>query len=305
MSKVVAILCSDLHFSHTAPSFRSAEPDWYEAMKRGIDELKSVAEEHRAPIICAGDVLDRWNTSSELTNFLIDNLPPLYSIYGQHDAPFHRGEDLHRSAYGTLVRAGTLKELGKIPSRIDSFWVHPFPWGKEITPLESLQRGYLHLAVVHRYIWDRPQNSYPGAEETKRTSAYEESLKGYTSAVFGDNHRGFNTKIGSCNVMNCGTFFRRKSDEIIYRPMIGLLHSDGVIEPHYLDTSKDVYVENPIKKKVDDDRTESFLKELEALGSDSLDFREAVNRYFDQNETEPLIKDMVLEAIVNGGKERS
>jgi hypothetical protein len=42
---------------------------------------------------------------------------------------------------------------------------------------------------------------------------------------------------------NNGTFFRRKSDEVHYRPWVGLLRSDGTIDPHYLDTSKDKFVD--------------------------------------------------------------
>ena len=44
MGKVLAILCSDIHLSHNAPVARSAEPDWYIAMKRPLDEIADLAK---------------------------------------------------------------------------------------------------------------------------------------------------------------------------------------------------------------------------------------------------------------------
>jgi len=130
MSNVIAILCSDIHLCHTPPVARSAEPDWYVAMERQLDELRAVAEQHGAPIVCAGDIFDRWNSPPELINFAIQSSPKMHSIPGQHDLPHHRYEDMQRSAYWTLVAAGVLTDLGTVP-KVVSNWlaVHPFPWG--------------------------------------------------------------------------------------------------------------------------------------------------------------------------------
>jgi hypothetical protein len=41
MSKTaLAILVSDIHLSDKPPIFRSSEPDWFEAMKRPLDQLQ-------------------------------------------------------------------------------------------------------------------------------------------------------------------------------------------------------------------------------------------------------------------------
>src|SRR4051812_12555947 len=69
--KVNSLWCSDIHLSHKPPIARSAEPCWYSAMQRQLDELRSVALELDVPIFVAGDIFDRWNPPPELINFAI------------------------------------------------------------------------------------------------------------------------------------------------------------------------------------------------------------------------------------------
>ena len=108
---VIAVLCSDIHLSLKCPVARSAEPNWLEATKRSLDELRSVAEEHNAHVVVAGDIFDRWNSPPEIINFAIENLPNCYAIPGQHDLPNHRYEEIERSAYYTLIKAGIIENL--------------------------------------------------------------------------------------------------------------------------------------------------------------------------------------------------
>lgn len=307
MPQPIAILVSDIHLSHKPPIFRSEEPDWYAAMKRPLDELLQVAEDNRVPIICAGDIFDKWNSPAELINFAIDNLPYMYAIPGQHDLPHHRLEDIQKSAYWSLVLAETIKHLNN-PNGTDletnswRFCVYPFPWGIDIVPVEiEPYQGCQKIAAIHSYVWCDEKNSYPGAPKEKLLGHY--NLRGYDAAVFGDNHKGFisrSQKSIGCPVMNCGTFMVRKSDERNYKPQIGILHEDASIKPHYLDTSKDVYFDDTeIVSKVEQAETyfDNFIDDLKSLGLDSLDFREAVNRRLDLDNVSEPVRRAVMEAI--------
>lgn len=297
---VVAILCSDIHLSLRAPSFRSNEPDWLTAMGRSLCELHGLVKTHKdAVIVCAGDVFDRYNSSPELINWTIANLPWMVAVPGQHDLPSHVFEDVEKSAYWTLVEADALRHLD-VPTKFGKVWLYPFPWGTEPKfPKSEKEAGCVHLAVCHRYIWKDRQTSYTGADESKKSSKYAESLRGFDAAVFGDNHLGFSDRVAGCNVFNCGTFFRRKSDERHYRPQVGLLYEDGTIVPHYLDTSKDVYLEeDPLSQKAVLSDAADFIEELKSLGADSLDFREVVSRRLDGIDAE--VRKLVLDAIPHG-----
>lgn len=301
MSHVIAILCSDLHISQRPPTFRSSEPCWFEAMKRQFDELRFIADFNRAPIICAGDVFDRYCVQPEIINWAIKSVPRMHCIPGQHDLPFHRIEDIRKSAYQTLVEAGTICDLGcerrRLSKDAHALNVYPFPWGQKLVPLEQPEQRCINLAVVHDYIWLNSDTSYNGADESKRSGRYYEALSGYDAAVFGDNHIGFNTTVGGCNVMNCGTFFRRKSDEIRHKPRVGLLCSDGSIILRFLDVSKDVYANASAGNQRAEFVSAGFIEELNSLCPDSLDFRESVKRRMLTLGTDEVVRGMVLNAI--------
>lgn len=297
MSKVLAVFCSDIHIS-TCPSARVAS-DWFSSMTRSLKELREVAEDNKAPIIVAGDIFDRWYAQPQLINFAIEHFPKCWAISGNHDLPNHNISRIKESAYWTLVEAGVVKDMSKVTC-FSGVTIHPFPWGKELVPCDE---GYIdHLsfqvAVVHKYIWEEGYG-HVGADESKKVSSYKESLKGYDAAIFGDNHKGFIIKTSKQSILNCGTFFRRRSDEMSYKPQIGLLLEDGSISQHYLDVSKDMFIEQDKKTSKMFEESENgsskFIGGLRDLGSGDLDFREAARRACENSVEE--VRNMVLESI--------
>ena len=299
MSHIIAILCSDLHLSHTAPVARSLEPSWYDAMARALGELNDLTEDHHAPVICAGDIFDRWNSPPELINFAIKHLPNMYAVPGQHDLPHHRLEDVKRSAYWTLVEAGVVVHLDKVGDGGGELMLYPFPWGKEIKPcVREAGSKIIHIAVAHQYVWEG-QSKYDGAPKEANLSRFEKQLEGYDVAVFGDNHKGFMASTPNCTVFNCGTFLRRKADEIGYKPQVGLLYDDGMVKPHYLDTSQDKI--ESIEKTTANDELDitAFMAELNELGGDVLDFETAIERYVEKNGVTKPIREIIQRVLEN------
>lgn len=231
---VIAIVCSDMHLSHQPPRARREEPDWYEAMKRPLDQIRTLVDRYDAPIVCAGDIFDRWNSPPEIINFAIRHLPNMYAVAGNHDLPLHNYQDIKKSAYWTLVEAGVIINLEPgqyINHKRLCLW--GFPCGSEIKPLKA-NRDFFHLAVVHKYIWE-DGHGFTNASDDDHVSATMKRLKGFNAAVFGDNHIGFIKK----NLINCGALIRRNIDQVNYRPMVGLLHASGKIEPCYLKCGTD------------------------------------------------------------------
>ena len=49
-NKVIAILSADWHLSHHPPVWRSAEPDWYAAMQRPLEEVSTKQKQREAEI---------------------------------------------------------------------------------------------------------------------------------------------------------------------------------------------------------------------------------------------------------------
>ncbi len=303
---VLAIFCSDLHLSENAPPARSAEPDWLEAQWRTIGQLYSLQGRYECPVICAGDVFDRHNPSPALINWAIEHLPRMYAIPGQHDLPHHRYQDLQQSAYWTLQLAGILKPMHHADH--DGFRFTGFPWETDVkTP--SRKTGIKCVAVSHRFVWTKT-TGYPGAPESGTTKSIAKLYKGYDVAVFGDNHQGFRSDMvggpGVCEraecdrrtIFNCGCLIRRKANERAYRPRVGLLLKDGIVVPHYLDLTGDLWADQP------DDEPEmtemvgalkDFVAELGNTEAGIPDFKESMERWVRENDCSDRVRKILLE----------
>lgn len=294
---VIAILTADWHLSHRPPVFRSAEPDWKRAMARPLRELGNLATNLGAPIIIAGDIFDQWNSPAELINFAIRRMPALcYAIPGNHDLPMHRLADRCKSAYYTLYLANAINDLADLawPNPGERLALHPFQLNEPLKPLrKKKERRVINLAVIHKYVW-MTGHSFPGAPPEAHVSKVRAELAGYDAILSGDNHRGFLShrlrhKQGKVPpFLNAGSLMVRKSDERDYKPSVGLLHKNGTITRHFLDTSEDKYLE--VSGEQARSLTEggldlaAFVSELEELGDNDLNFTEAVRRFVSENE---------------------
>lgn len=296
MIDVIAIFCSDFHLTETAPPARSAEPDWMEAQDRMLRQLVVLAGSHVCPIICAGDLFDRHNPSPALINWTIDHLPKMYAVPGQHDLPHHRYEDVDRSAYWTLVKAGMIIDLN-VKTWCD-FRFYGFPWevGVREPRISDVSK---RVAVSHRFVWTKT-TGYSGAPDTGTVKAIAKLYEGYDVAVFGDNHQGF-SKGGVPAIFNCGCLIRRKANERGYKPRVGLLRGDGTVDSHFLDISEDVWADQPddepdMPEMVEDLR--DFIAELKDSSVDVVDFEESVNRWMAEHDCSDPVRKILKEVVL-------
>lgn len=295
---IIAVLCSDLHLSHTPPVFRSEEPNWYAAQRRVLSELQWISYEAKAPIIIAGDIFHKWNSPAELINFTCEYMPRCFAIAGNHDLPLHSYKDIAKSAYWTLVSSGVITNIKpNVPMPTGELVAHGFPCGYPVKPRERSNDHSLvsQLAVVHEYIWTKT-TGYIDAPSSRRFGNTKKKLKGYDAACFGDNHNGFVIK----NVINCGGMIRRHSDQQDYRPFVGLLKRDNSIKKYYLDTSKDVVttdLEKLAKRMLTELDITDFLDELANLGEAGVDFIAAINNFMLSNNVGKKIQRIVHESI--------
>ena len=228
----IAISVSDLHLSVKPPTARNeTQAQWFDTMRRALRELGEVARVAGLPIICGGDIFDRWCPPPELVNFALDNLPTMYAVPGQHDLPYHNYELMDRCGYGVLVRAKVVVDLPPgIPVAIG--WgqcLYGFPWGHPPQP-RTKREGELAIAVCHHYVWTA-DHGYTGAEAGDKVTVMAKQLQGYGVAVFGDNHKGFTlSSKNRVSIVNNGGFIRRRSDEAEYVPSYNVIYSDGTAE---------------------------------------------------------------------------
>ena len=303
--QVIAILCSDIHLSHRCPVARDEEPDWYSAMARPLAQLRDLAAKHHAPVLCAGDIFDKWNSPPELINFALKHLPDMIAVPGQHDLPYHNMDLIDKSAFWTLVQAGKViipDRLGMSYGGEGKLTIFGFPWGTPLTGPPAVHSvGRFKLALVHKYIWI-DGCGYPGAShESHLLTMPKNSLTDYDLAVFGDNHMAFITSEGNTQVYNPGTLMRRKADEIPYRPTVGLLHRSGKIEIHFLDDSEDIITELddlPQSRELKENPNLSdFMEKLSRLQTTGIDFRDAMLQMLEATKPPAAVRRIVLDAL--------
>lgn len=296
---VLAICTADWHLQLTPPIWRSNEPDWLDAMARPINEIKSLQHRFDCSVFIVGDIFDKWNSSPELINWAIDNMPlGVCAIAGQHDLPYHSLKDIHKSAFATLIKADNIQYTSALscPYQINEMIIYGYNYGCTIKIPEEKSKE-LKVAIAHQYVWIDGCN-YQNAPNIGRVGRLEKQLTKYDVVIFGDNHIGFLMKIGKTTIFNCGSLMRRHSDQIDYTPMVGLLLSTGQIIPYFLDISSDKYLEiddNSIKGS--NTNFKEFFSELEKLGDTGLDFEEAVIEYIKKKKPGKVIEKLLIEAM--------
>jgi hypothetical protein len=194
-----------------------------------------------------------------------------------------------------LVKTGRISNLTNVHVGFDGLTFYACPFGVSI---QRVNRGKLKVAMAHEYRW-MPGYNYQDASPKARLKSKQTDALGYDVIVYGDNHRGFLWKTKSTTVFNCGTLMRRHSDEMAYRPQVGLLTRAGEMKAYHLDTSQDKYldtVDGNMVEPEDFDMT-GFVQELEKLGEAAMDFSKAIQAYMDKHDVRKPVRRIIEKAL--------
>jgi DNA repair exonuclease SbcCD nuclease subunit len=304
--RTLAIACSDLHLSLKPPAYRAAEPDWLARQSWVLTELVELCVEHDAPLLIAGDVFDRWNSPVELVNMVIDVFAGVRQyvimIPGQHDLPNHNLDDVHRSAYYTLEQAGVATSLVHVfsdrPASVrheNGIEVVGFPWGVSLdeSTLPVKDAKTTRIALVHKYVWIQG-TGYPHAPAEGHARNVMRALPSCDYIISGDNHRSFQARTGGTSLVNCGTLMIRKRDEANHRPHVAVITTEGV-EPHYLDTSHDVYLDSTQPETETNPELIEFVNDLRHVEAESLDYEAALKQY--AQSASPAVRQKIFDTL--------
>ena len=293
--KAKLIVCSDIHLSDTAPIFRSAEKDWFQAMERPLRELQELQITLGVPIFCAGDIFDKWKASPKLINFAYHYLPTMWTIPGQHDLPYHSYGLINESAYSTLLHLGTTNHLAT--KNIPEMTIHPYGWSTTLKEPE-LDPGRKNIALIHKYVWTKG-HSFPGADDHGHVESIIDALPNMDLIVCGDNHSGFEYESDDgVRVFNCGTFMRRTVKDAEYQPRVGIVFEDATVVPYELDTSEEKYLVPEEIEALSNLRLDDLERQLKRLGDTSIDFITEMRNYCSLENFSPRAIEIV-ERILN------
>lgn len=304
---VVAIATADWHIHHAPPRFRAEQGDsWYKAMARPLKQIRKLQSKYDCPIIHSGDLFDNANQPPELLNWLVNVMPCVVGVPGQHDLFHHRLADLKRSAWWSMVEMGRVKYIEPgYPLKLGEVILWGFPWGEKIIPCEENTHTFgLQVAVCHRYMWIEGKG-YKDAPEDERLRKTLPNLKGYETTLFGDNHTTVEWNLNRFksdkpSVFNPGSMMVRNSDQVRHQPCVGLVRRDGTISKHYLDISKDKYSDKQEKEIAQEMDLSEFVSKAEDLSKgESVDFTEACKRLMKTKKLHPGVERFITMALEN------
>lgn len=297
--EIAAVACGDLHVGTRRPPARR-DKDWIATLRNAFLQVRTIAK--GVPILYPGDLLE-WDATPEDINAAIQLIPRGYAVPGNHDLPDHDQTQLYRSAYQTLVEAGTVVNLKPGEATRIRNDVYVYGWPDRTGPIAYRQPvpksspEVLHVALIHDYVWDRG-HCHPGAKPQEHAEFVAPKLRalGYGVAVFGDNHAGFTRRYPGFVLTNPGCVVRRRSDERSYQPAVSVIWRNGNVTTVPLDVSADVFVEVPegTDPAVMDVDVDEYVNDLQNLGDVAVNFREAVRRFARHNVGDPLVIKMLI-----------
>jgi len=306
MNSATAILVGDLHLMDRQPQCRT--DDFWKAQEKKILWLRKLQEKHQCPVLCAGDVFDKWNSSLELVGWAIRNLPYMYTIYGQHDLPQHNLSLAHRSAVNVVQSANRIfiSNKGKRYSPFDNFELYGYNYGqpykseqlKTIRKSNNIKRK---IAVRHIMTYS-PKLGKPFPDCTSDNArVLLKKMKEFDLILTGDNHQAFVLVDGPNErlLVNPGSFTRISADQIDHKPRVYLWWAEhNQIRAEFVPIEEGVVTREHIEIKQEKDRRiEVFIKKLNEQMEIGLSFEENMNRFFNKNKVKQGIVDLIWEVM--------
>lgn len=295
-TKPDAIIVGDIHYRDDQPICRT--DDFWETQKRKAQWLCDLWERLDRPMVLQpGDVFHRWKSSPQVIRAVLEYLPPMVTIPGNHDLPAHNLELYDKSALAVVGKAGngwTILMGGVLELPKPFPIIVPFPWGDE--PYNPRGEDKLRRAMLaHTMIVKDPQPF-----EGEQAHAYLRRMVGYDLIVTGHNHQQIVAQRGDRLLVNPGGFTRQTADEAEHKPHVFLWYAEkNRLEPVPIPIEPNVVTrEHLATKELRDERIAAFVESLvEEEIEIGVNFLENVMRALESNKVREMVRQRVMEAL--------
>ena len=259
--KLIAI--SDIHTRATAPINR--KDDYVEAQFRKLRQVIDYANEIGAPILSAGDLLDKPTIPYWLFNRLVKELRNLnrefYVIPGNHCLKGHTLDALNEGALQTLWETGAIELTTGAYSRLIG-WDEEvnkgvrlcfLPFGLQ-TPSPPKDTDY-NILMLHEPVYEKTVPFF--MKDGLTIKGLEKKYPGYDLYLAGDIHQ---SAVASKTIVT-GSMMRMTITQKEFKPRFYEIDTiTGVVTPHYFEIEEDVWKD--IIEVADDDTYKAELREL-------------------------------------------
>jgi DNA repair exonuclease SbcCD nuclease subunit len=264
--KLIAI--SDIHVRATAPINR--KDDYVEAQFRKLRQVIDYANEIGAPILSAGDLLDKPTIPYWLFNRLTRELRRLdrefYVIPGNHCLKGHTLDALNEGALQSLSETGAIELLtfpqplllGYKPKDGKAFhevMLHPLPFGLGNESLRPPEPGRYNILMLHEPVYEKTVPFF--MTDGLTIKGLEKKYPGYDLYLAGDTHI---PAVASKTIVT-GSMMRMTIAQKDFKPRFYEIDTiTGAVTPHYFEIEEDVWKD--IIEVADDDTYKAELREL-------------------------------------------
>lgn len=302
--KASAIFTADLHLTEATPVSRT--DDYLAAQERKLAFLGKLSESNGyCPILCAGDLFDRWKTSPWFTAWVYSHLPaPFICIPGNHDLPMHSMEEYPKSAMSLLDLVfddDDFKVLRNDSILTSDLLVVGVPFGQldGFKPEDSPKTSHRTILLLHEMVWKDRKPTWAAGSYTAEDIL--DRFEGCFDVILvGDNHESFvaQRKNGPL-LVNPGSMLRRTADQADFRPRCFL---------YYAETNKVIPVEFPIdegvhnrehldRKKEHDKRTAAYIERMVSNWKGGLSFKENLQAFFEANKIPRKVRELIWQHL--------
>jgi DNA repair protein SbcD/Mre11 len=249
MSKL--ILTADNHFQINTPVSR--KDDFIATQIRKMSFLKELSKKHNATILNAGDTTHkaREERTTELLNLLMDNLPHMVGILGNHDLLAHRMDNLPKSIMSILIKTGLYQVLSSNePYHLtDDIDLYGFHWGEELCHFDT-HPDKTNIAIWHKLILGRDDTLSKYVSNPVFGDNVLKNFPEYDIILTGDNHTPFIFSDGDRHLVNPGSLLRLNTKQKDFKPRVYLYDTNTkALELIYIPIEEDVISTNHLSEK--------------------------------------------------------
>lgn len=299
-----AILTSDWHFREDTPLCRT-DQNFLDTQVKKLCEIADIRfnllkrnnkedtyyDDNVLPIICAGDVFDRWKVSPFLLSVAISSFPPaIHAIPGNHDLPGHALSRMNESAYNVLIQADCITD------HVCDGSEHLFNgyWGE----MTIANRSVLILHTLVTEEGGEFGEDVPSAMDVLKAFP-EENGQDYDLILTGDNHKSFVVRSGKRLLVNPGSLTRQTADQSNHRPCVYLYYADkNEVVPRYISIDETAVSREHLEaQKAKEERISAFVQHLNNDFEISISFEENLKKILQSEKIQSSVKNKIWEII--------
>lgn len=281
------ILTGDWHLRDDTPRCRTDH--FQQTQWEKVDYVSRLAKSlHNCPVLHSGDLFHKWKTSPWLLSMAMKHLPDnFYSLYGNHDLPYHGLDHAEKGGVFTLNLSERVKLLKGCH------------WNDTPCKDHLFQIGDKKILVWHIGVY-KEDIPWLGCDFSSSRNIVNKAVQlGADLVLTGHYHFSFIDNRYGIPLVNPGSLTRQSVDLHNLSPKVFIYFVDkGIVEEHQIPYNK----ENVSRDYIDEtnenrERLEAFMERLDSDFESSVNFKHTLDAIMSESNVTKDIKEIVKRSL--------